>query len=160
MRFEITLSDGDLQNLLDRISARAADMSPAMLAIASLGEQRVQDAFQSETAPDGTAWEPSARQKLRGGKTLHKDGNLRRSVAMDWDGETAMWGVGMLYGAIHQFGGTITAKGGGKLKFPTPGGGFASVDSVTIPARPFLPRDVSEIDMDAVLDIFKRHLLP
>jgi phage virion morphogenesis protein len=160
MRVEIDLDDADFQAFIQRISAAASDMSPAMKAIASLGEQRIEDSFQSETAPDGTAWEDSRRKKERGGKTLTKEGNLRRSASSDFDGQTAMWGVGMEYGAIHQFGGTITAKSGGKLKFPTPDGGYAQVSSVTIPARPFLPNSIEQIDQDAIIDILGGHLLP
>lgn len=159
MRVEITLDSEEMQKLLENIETKAKDMSDAMQAIAFLGEQQMEDSFQTETAPDGTAWTPSWRKQEQGGKTLTKDGNLRRSASSEFDGESVQWGVGMMYGAIHQFGGTISAKNGGKLKFSTPDGGFAMVDSVTIPARPFLPTDMSELDIDAIMDIFKQHLL-
>lgn len=158
MRAEITLDDAELRALLSRIDAAASDMSPAMKSIAALGEQRIEDSFQSEKAPDGTPWEPSWRKREQGGKTLTKDGNLRRSAASDFDGQTAMWGVNSIYAAIHQFGGTITAHGGGTLKFKTPDGNYAQARSVTIPARPYLPGSLDELDADTIFEILVHHL--
>jgi phage gpG-like protein len=42
------------------------------------------------------------------------------------------------YAAIHQFGGIIRPKSGGRLKFQVNGQWF-SAKQVTIPARPFFP---------------------
>jgi len=46
--------------------------------------------------------------------------------------------VNKIYGAIHQFGGTIKPKAGGRLVFQM-GGKTVFAKSVKIPARPFLP---------------------
>lgn len=47
-------------------------------------------------------------------------------------------GSSLEYSRIHEFGGTISAKGGGKLKFQTEDGTWHQVSSVHIPARPYL----------------------
>lgn len=47
-------------------------------------------------------------------------------------------GTNLEYAAIHEFGGVIRAKGGGKLTFEVEPGVWRSVRQVTIPARPYL----------------------
>ena len=59
-----------------------------------------------------------------------------RIVSADATGVTL--GSDRPYARIHQLGGTITAKGGGALRFFS-GGKWWTVKSVKIPARPFLP---------------------
>jgi len=48
------------------------------------------------------------------------------------------------YAAIHELGGTITAKSGPYLKFKTDSGNWVQVRSVTIPARPYLGRALAD----------------
>lgn len=72
-----------------------------------------------------------------------RTGNLRGSIDRDVDragmGSRARIGTNVVYGAIHEFGGTITAKNAsGYLRFPTRDGGWASVKQVKMPARPYL----------------------
>lgn len=158
MRFELEVEDAALQAYLRRLHEAAQDMSPAMQSIAFLGEQAIEDSFQTETAPDGTRWPDSWRKRENGGKTLTKDGNLRRSASSDTDSHTAIWGVNTVYAAIHQFGGKITAKGGGMLKFKAPDGNDIYAKSVTIPARPYLPASLEQMDTETIFEILTRHL--
>lgn len=95
--------------------------------------------FDTETAPDGSAWQQSIRAKEEGGQTLTDSSQLRSSIHAEAANGSVRWGSNKIYARMMNDGGTIRAKGGGKLKFQLPGGlGFRSVDEVTIPARPFL----------------------
>lgn len=95
--------------------------------------------FDTETAPDGSAWQQSIRAKEEGGQTLTDSSQLRSSIHSEASNGAVRWGSNKIYARMMNDGGTIRAKGGGKLKFQLPGGlGFRSVDEVTIPARPFL----------------------
>lgn len=95
--------------------------------------------FDTETAPDGTPWEKSIRAKEEGGQTLTDSSQLRSSIHSEPANGSVRWGSNKIYARIHNDGGTIRAKSGGRLTFRLPGGlGFRSVDEVTIPARPFL----------------------
>lgn len=102
-------------------------------------ESSTVERFDAETAVDGTPWEKSIRAKEEGGQTLTDISQLRSSIHAEPANGSVRWGSNKIYARIHNQGGTIRAKGGGKLKFQLPGGlGFVSVDKVTIPARPFL----------------------
>lgn len=94
-------------------------------------------------APDGAAWADwspayAAERAGDGGGKLFRGGDLMDSLAFVVAGEALQVGSNLVYAAIQQLGGTIRAKGGGKLRIPTAGGGAAFVDSVEIPARPYL----------------------
>ena len=52
----------------------------------------------------------------------------------------------MIYGGIHQTGGTIVPKNGKALMFRLPGGDWATVGKVTIPARPYLGLSAKDRD--------------
>ena len=158
MRFDIDLGDTALQAYLEKLQVSAENLAPAMEAIATLGEAEIEERFQSETAPDGTRWEDSQRKRESGGKTLTQTGRLRRSASSEGNNESATWGVNAIYAAIHQFGGKITAKGGGALKFRLPNGNYIQVKSVTIPARPYLPKSLDELNQDAIVEILTDHL--
>lgn len=102
-------------------------------------EKNTVDRFDRETAPNGAKWTPSMRAEVEGGKTLTDTGRLKSSIAYESNASEIRVGTNVIYGAIHQLGGTIRAKGGGKLKFQLPGGlGFRSIDEVIMPARPYL----------------------
>ncbi|KTE24459.1 MULTISPECIES: phage virion morphogenesis protein [unclassified Sphingopyxis] len=102
-------------------------------------ESNTIDRFDRETAPSGARWPKSMRAEVEGGKTLTDTARLKGSIAYESNATEIRVGTNVIYGAIHQLGGTIRAKGGGKLKFQLPGGlGFRSVEQVTIPAREYL----------------------
>lgn len=63
------------------------DLTPLMEGFGNTLEGFVLEAFETETAPDGTPWKPSLRKKLEGGKTLTKSGQLRDSRTH----VTALW---------------------------------------------------------------------
>lgn len=151
-----TLDDGQLLGRLQLLRALGEDQRPALQEVAALGESTTRLRFRMQRGPNGQAWKPSLRAQLVGGRTLTKDGHLSGSISSNATREYAEWGVNRIYAAIHQFGGTIQAKAGGSLKFPLPGGGFAVVKAVRIPARPYL--GVNDDDRADILDIFERRI--
>lgn len=87
----------------------------------------------------GFVIEAYAKDNVRS-QHLIDTGNLRASITTEPDGDEAVT-VGprnVVYAAIHEFGGTITAKNAPYLRFKTADGAWHSVKSVTIPARPYM----------------------
>lgn len=84
----------------------------------------------------------NVRQTLN--TTGQSKGVLSRSITtVDVPGEgmsdfAMAVGSGMIYARIHEYGGVIVPVHAQKLVFPHKDGGLAFVDSVTIPARPYL----------------------
>lgn len=140
-----------LRNLI----ALGRNTGPVMADIAALGESQTTRRFRDETGPDGQKWKPSLRARIIGGRTLSKDGHLAASISGRHGRDFAEWGVNRIYAAIHQFGGEIRAKGG-SLRFRLANGGFATVQKVTMPARPFL--GVSDDDADDILSIIEARI--
>jgi phage virion morphogenesis protein len=107
--------------------------------------------FDTGTAPDGNPWPPSLRARLGLGRTLvdkGMQGGLMGSVGYEADATGLRVGTNLVYGAIHQLGGTIRAKTAKGLRFRI-GDRWATKQSVTIPARPFLglsDEDETEIE--------------
>lgn len=151
------LDDGQVIGTLQLLRALGEDPRPALQEVADLGESTTRLRFRTQRGPDGRPWHPSLRAQLVGGRTLTKDGHLSGSAGSNATREFAEWGVNRIYARIHQDGGVIKAKGGGALKFPLPGGGFAVVKAVRMPARPYL--GVNEDDRGDILDIFERRIV-
>lgn len=107
--------------------------------------------FERETGPDGQPWKPSRRAREEGGQTLTDKGRLRGSITHVAGPTFVDVGTNVLHAAIHQFGGEIRPKGSGKLYIQRGGAVTAVVDSVTMPARPFL--GVDDADRDAISEI-------
>ena len=152
----INVDDTEVRGALQRLLALGKNATPAMKEISALGESATRLRFRAERGPDGQRWKPSLRAQLVGGRTLTKDGHLAGSINASSGADFAEWGVNRIYAAIHQFGGVIRAKSAGGLKFRIPGGGFAVVKSVRMPARPYL--GVNEDDRADILDVFQRHI--
>jgi phage gpG-like protein len=160
MKFKLDFDDEEARRWLDSIRQRAANPAPLMAAYANYGEQQTRATFAAERAPDGTAWKPSRRKELKGGKTLTgASGHLGDSVSSSYFNDSAEFGLGAMYAAMHQFGGTITPKDpNGFLKFRGAGGQFAAVRSATIPARPMLPSSLAELGEDELLNLTLTYL--
>lgn len=155
--FTIAVEDAGVLAALRGLAGVLADPTPLNQEIAALGESSTRLRFRSETSPDGTQWKPSLRAQLQGGKTLTASGHLSGSISSRSGANFAEWGVNRIYAAIHQFGGVIRAKSAGALRFRLANGGFATVKSVTMPARPFL--GLSEQDRGDLLDVIQRRLI-
>lgn len=60
-------------------------------------------------------------------------------AAPDGSGVKGVWGVqDVVYGRIHELGGTIVPRNGQALRFQLPDGSWAMAAKVTIPPRPYL----------------------
>lgn len=131
----------------DQAAARARESSergaqPRELwdAIGQMLITSTQHRFEDERGPDGNPWPKSIRVLVEGGNTLRDSGDLYRSISKELLANGVAVGTNKISAAIHQFGGTITAKTDAGLMFKI-GGNFIRKHSVTIPARPFLGID-------------------
>lgn len=148
---------GEAFRVLDGVARRATN---PLLLWKNVGEQllaNVQERFLTGTGPDGAVWPQSLRARMEGGRTLTDSARLMQSLSPNYSGSvnatedgveigtsvTAL-GTNVLYAAVHQFGATITAKTSKGLRFKVGRGRdakWATKQSVTIPARPFLGID-------------------
>ena len=87
-----------------------------------------------KTSPDGAAW----KANRAGTSILKRAGHLLASIHYRVMGNGVRIGSGLVYAAIHQFGGTITPKNASKLVFKGLDGALVFASQVTIPARPYL----------------------
>ena len=135
-----------------------ANPAPMLRAIGVGLASNTRDRFNEAKDPEGNPWAPllpayAAIKKgpgiLRGAQNM--SGGLQGSITSFADGSRVIVGTNKIYGAIHQFGGTIRPKKpGGRLVFRL-ASGVVFAQSVTIPARPFL--GLSAIDRDTILDV-------
>lgn len=95
------------------------------------------DRFITGRGPDGVRWPKSRRVKQGGGQTLVKTRKLEGSLTYKARVNRVDVGTNDKRAAIHQFGGKIRARSGGRLKFKV-GKQWVQVKSVTIPARPYI----------------------
>jgi len=173
-QFQFSIDDADLRELEERL-ARPRELVPR------LGEYLVRstkDRFSTQTGPDGTPWVPlkqryARRKKLNKDKILTLRGDLRRYIRYQPDGDAAVVGTNLPYGAIHQFGGTIEQPErqstvrlrsvAGRVLFAGQRHKRAVEKSVTIPAhdvvipaRPYL--GLSDQDGDNLAEIVREWL--
>jgi len=100
------------------------------------------DRFQTGVGPDGKAWQPSIRAKA-GGKTLLNKGHLRDSLSWLATAQQVVVGSSSQIARVHQVGADIRAQNAKALHFVI-GGRDVFVQSVHIPARPFLGIDAPD----------------
>ncbi|MBS0507749.1 MAG: phage virion morphogenesis protein [Proteobacteria bacterium] len=150
--FTITVQDQAVQALLKRLAERATNMQPHLQAIGDDIVERAKRRFETSTGPDGAKWKPNTEATLgmlagRLGKSYRKksgdlntkgerriagkkplvgeSGDLRRQiVAVATAGQVTVQAT-TAYSAMHQFGGTTSAR--------------SMIPGKTIPARPYLP---------------------
>jgi len=147
-----------IEQRMAQLIVRFEDLTPLTEAMGVYLESATIDRFDTETAPDGNRWEQSIRAREEGGKTLTDSAQLRSSITSEADASSTAVGTNKIYAGVHQDGATITAKSSPRLTFQLPGGlGFRSVESVEVPARPFLglSRD-DEIELHALAEDFAR----
>lgn len=143
--FRIEVTDASLLAALLRLAGAMADPAPIMADVAALGKSTTRLRFRTQTGPDGKPWQPSLRAQITGGRTLTQDRHLLESISSRSGRDWAEWGANRIYAAIHQFGGVIRARNAKALRFALAGGGFATVQSVKIPARPFLGLSTDDV---------------
>lgn len=150
--FTITVEDQAVQALLQRLSARAENLQPALQAIGDDIVERAKGRFATSTGPDGVQWKAnmpstlamlSARlgksyrkksgdlnaageRRLAGKKPLiGESGDLRRQIVAIASAREVTVQANPAYAAMQQFGGTTSPR--------------SMIPGKTIPARPFLP---------------------
>lgn len=102
--------------------------------IGRLMEERTRKRIEEDKkSPDGKSWKPN----VAGTSILYREGNLARSIDYVATSDSVQIGSALVYARIHQMGGTIKPKTAKALAFMI-GGEFRLVQSVTIPARPYL----------------------
>lgn len=112
--FTVTVDDKAVQQALATLAGKAADMSPAMRAIARALRNITEDAFAKQASPFGPAWKALNAKTLKarrgggaGAQILQDSGQLAASITATSDATSATLTAGKKYAAIHQFGGTI-----------------------------------------------------
>ncbi|MDO8838020.1 MAG: phage virion morphogenesis protein [Parvibaculum sp.] len=155
LKMSLTLEDAAALAGLEAMALASRDMTPAMEDIGLGRVTSTQRRFDTGIGPDGVPWPVSMRAAEEGGLTLVDSARLYGSITFEAGPQDVAWGTDVAYAGVHQDGATIEAKGGGYMKFSLPGGGFAQVRSVTIPARPFMGFDEEDAqDSIAALSAF------
>lgn len=154
----IDIKADQVRAALNRLVAtmpEGGDSTPVMRSLGRALLTGTQLRFRQGKGPDGQLWKVSMRAAMYGGQTLKDSGGLLGSITFEPSNGKVAIGTNKVYAAIHQFGGKIKVKSAGALAFRLPGGGFAKVKSVTMPARPFL--GASESDQAELLNVLQGH---
>jgi len=161
--FTIAFQPGRVITAMAALNAALRSPEPLLRAIGVGLLRNTQDRFDAETAPDGSRWAPLSPGYIpfkRGAGILRgagMRGGLQGSITSDVSGGAVIIGTNKIYGAVHQFGATITPKGAGVLVLRDyKGRAFGRARSVTIPARPYL--GLSARDEETILEITEDHL--
>lgn len=150
MSLNLTLTYDDLgvTAAAAQLTAMGRDLQSEILApIGALLESTTLERFDTNVGPDGQAWEPSLRAKITGGRTLVDKGHLRDSIHYAVEADAVEIGSAHLTAGVHQFGATIHAKTGAGLNFMLADGLRVTVDTVTIPERPFVGLSAEDRDL-------------
>lgn len=133
-----SFDDAGAGDAFGRLRAATENLRPVLEEIGQAVERSTRIRIgETSVSPAGQPWRPSRRVAEQGGLTLRLSGRLEDSISYRVEPDAVEVGSAVEYAAIHQFGGTITAKGKA-LRFRLAGGGFVTVKSVKIPARPYL----------------------
>lgn len=144
---------------LNKVLKQAGDHSKLMHNIGSVLEHNTKQRINTGIGTDDKPWQKSWRAKLQGGTTLRDTSRLYNSIkytVLD-GGKRVVVGTNVFYAPVMHFGATIRAKTGKYLKFKTTMGGWAQIQSVIIPPRPFLGMSVD--DSQEVLFEIEEYLL-
>lgn len=152
----------EARRALAAYAASGRSHAPLLRAIGVGLVETTQARFETATAPDGGPWtalNPAYAATKKGLGILRESamrGGLQASITYAVAGDSVAIGSGKIYAGVHQFGATIRPKRGAFLRFRL-GAGYATVRSVTIPARPYL--GIGRADEEAVLDATEAHFL-
>jgi len=159
VRIELTGADAAIAKLSQAEAALGNPLSMYQDIGAAMVES-TRRRFDDGTGPDGSPWPISLRAQFEGGKTLIDSAALKGSITHIAATDQVEWGTNMDYAGTHQFGATITPKSADALRFSIPGIGFITVQSVTIPARPFIGlNDEDEAEIERIADDFLSNAL-
>ena len=144
---------------LNKVLKQAGDHSKLMHNIGSVLEHNTKQRINTGIGTDDKPWQKSWRAKMQGGTTLRDTSRLYNSIKYTvLDGrKRVVVGTNVFYAPVMHYGATIRAKTGKYLKFKTTMGGWAQIQSVIIPPRPFLGMSVD--DSQEVLFEIEEYLL-
>ncbi len=130
MSFQLTVKDNHLTQELNHLQTKLSNLKPLLEDIGDYLLEITENAFESESSPDGKAWRKldpkylNYKNKIGRNKKLQIEGDLARSIESIATSDRLIIGSNLEYAPIHQF------------------GGFAGKNhKAFIPARPFLPVD-------------------
>ncbi|SMF83056.1 phage virion morphogenesis (putative tail completion) protein [Tistlia consotensis] len=103
----LSIDDQAVREAFVALLSRADDLTPVMEEVGAALVASTQLRFERGQAPGGSPWPPSLRVLHRGGNTLVESGRLRDSITYEASPTGVRVGTNVVYGAIHQFGGTI-----------------------------------------------------
>jgi len=150
--------DAAVQQAFQRLERALKNPTPVLRAIGTGLIEGTHQRFERAVSPEGTGWAAlsSGYATIKKGPGILRGsamrGGLMGSITMQAGSDHVAVGTNKVYAAIHQFGGTITAKNPKGLFFFT-GDGAARPKSVTLPARPYL--GISSEDEEATLDVIE-----
>ena len=127
MPIDILYDDRAVVGALSRLQRATGDLSPAMRDIAAALEDGIGEAFESETAPDGTPWadlsEHTIRRRTRQGKwpgrKLRVSGSLAGSRSSGYDANPPTPASVLGTRALTSSGRAYPRAGGGTHPRPT-----------------------------------------
>ena len=156
MSVGVSMEWDDLHATLGRIAQIGLKPEPLLAAIGRPLEDSTRARFDSGRDPDGVPWASYAplnplyaAVEKKGVSILVESGDLRDSIRSAVVGNTLLVGSDQPYAPVHQFGAVIQPKKERYLSFMM-GGHLWHVDSVFVPARPYL--GLSDEDRVMIID--------
>ena len=149
----IIVHASEVGGILGRAAHAWGDPVPILRAIGTGLAANTRNRFDRGVAPDGAPWaelSPAYAPMKKGPGILRESGDLQGSITFDVDGNVLSVGTNKIYGAIHQFGGTIRPRSAKVLVFRL-AFGVVKARKVAIPPRPFL--GIGPEDEDTILDV-------
>ena len=144
--FTVEFDDREAMAAFGRLAGALRDKRPLLRAIGVGLASNTRARFNEGRGPGDVAWAPlnPAYAAIKRGTHIlvgsGMSGGLQGSISFATGSDTVSVGTNKVYGAIHQFGGTIRPKNAKALRFRL-AGGFVFVKQVRIPARPYLGFD-------------------
>ena len=140
------IQNADLLRALKALEAQALDLSQPLAEIGQALETAVSERFDTESDPNGIAWERLSDKTLamrakigKTGKKLFEHGTMLGSWSRQSDAKTVQVGFGQPYAAYHEWGTKHMPRRG--LLMGNPDAGTLGAD-----------------DLELVLDILSDHL--
>lgn len=136
MGLSCKITRNDVSPRLSKLAGTARNKQGVLRAMGTTFKSITEGTFNSA----GAEFRPQPwRPKADGSPSiLQKSTTMAKSFHLEVTGMYARVSNPMVYASIHQFGGKIEAKNGGKLKFQI-GERWVAVERVEMPARPFYP---------------------
>ena len=105
----------DYQESLEKLWNERSELMRAEPLLRSMGERLLefhQQRFRDQKSPEGVPWKElspryRARKRKNQDKVLTRDGHLRNTLRWQVNADELLFGTDRVYGAIHQFGGSI-----------------------------------------------------